>query len=364
MAIRRAHKTLAWVLVTALLSSPLTALAQDDQRAAARDLATSGIEAFKEGKYDQALDNFTKAESLFHALPHLLFIARSQAKLGHYVKAREAYMKVTKEVLPANASQAARDAQSSASSEVSNIEPKIGRVTINVEGKDKAKDLAVTIDGAPIASVLIGVPTAIDPGDHQIEAVATGLRGKAQVTVAAGQRQDVALKLENDASALPPAAVAAPGAVPAEAPPPGAVPPPNAGTSPIATPPPGNPPADQGGGGANGMRIGSYVAFGVGAIGLVGGTVFMLQSASKHSDANKLCTLPGGACDTSVESKVKSLDSDSSSARTLGVVGYAVGAVGIGAGVTLFVLSSKRQSHAASIAPWVGLNSAGVRGTF
>jgi hypothetical protein len=62
---RRANKPIAWILTVALLSSPLTAFAQsDDQRAAARDLATAGAEAFKEGKYDQALDSFTKAESL------------------------------------------------------------------------------------------------------------------------------------------------------------------------------------------------------------------------------------------------------------------------------------------------------------
>jgi hypothetical protein len=362
MAMRKAQRTLAWVLVTALLSSPLTVFAQDEQRAAARDLATSGLDAFKAGNYDQALDNFTKAESLFHALPHLLFIARAQVKLGHYVKAREAYMKVVKEVLPANASQAAHDAQSSASSEVSNIEPKIGRVTINVEGKEKAKDLVVTIDGAPIASVLIGVPTAIDPGDHKIEGVATGLKGSAQVTVASGQRQDVALKLEADASAVPPAAAGVAAAPGAETPPPAAAP-----TAPAEPPPaaPGAPPADQGTShGTNGLRIGSYVAFGVGAVGLVGGTVFMLQSGSKFSDADKLCTLPNGACDLTVKDKVNSLDSDAKSARTLGIVGFAVGAAGIGAGVTLLVLSLHHQANATTVSPWVGLNSAGVRGTF
>ncbi len=360
---RRASKPIAWVLTVALLSSPLTAFAQsDEQRGAARDLATAGAEAFKEGKYEQALDSFAKAESLFHALPHLLFIARAHVKLGHYVKAREAYMKVIKEVLPPNASQAARDAQGSASSEVSNIEPKIGRVTINVAGREQAKGLVVTIDGAPIASVLVGVPTAIDPGDHVIEGVATGLRGKAYVTVQPGQRQEVALKLEADASAVPPAPVVAPVAAPAaDAPAPAAPPPP----PPATTPPPSEPPADTGASkGPNGLRIGSYVAFGVGALGLAGGTVFMLQSAGKRSDADKLCTLPNGACDVSVEDKVRSLDSDADSAATLGIVGFVVGAVGVGAGVTLLVLSSGKKESTATVSPWIGLNSAGVRGTF
>jgi hypothetical protein len=363
MALRRASRTVAWVLTAALLSSPLTAFAQaDEQRAAARDLATAGAEAFKEGKYDQALDSFTKAESLYHALPHLLFIARSHVKLGQYVKAREAYMKVVKEVLPANASQAARDAQGSASSEVTNIEPKIGRVTINVAGKEQAKGLVVTIDGTPIASVLVGVPTAIDPGDHVIEGVATGLRGKAYVTVQQGQRQEVALKLEADASAVPPAPAVSPTS-PAAAPPPGpaAAPPPPVESA----PPPSTPPADAGTSkGSNGLRIGSYVAFGVGALGLAGGTVFMLQSAGKRSDADKLCNLPGGECPKSAETKVESLDNDANSAQTLGIVGFVVGAVGVGAGVTLLVLSSGSKESATTVSPWIGLNSAGVRGTF
>jgi hypothetical protein len=362
MARQRASRTVAWVLTAVLLSSPLTAFAQsDEQRAAARDLATAGVEAFKEGKYEQALDNFTRAESLYHALPHLLFIARAQAKLGRYVKAREAYLKVVKEVLPANAPQAARDAQTNASSEVTNIEPKIGRVTVNVAGKEQAKDLVVSIDGAPIASVLVGVPTPIDPGDHVIEGVATGLRGKAYVTVQQGQRQEVALKLEPDASAVPPAAVTAPVATPAaESAPPAAQPP-----SAEPAPPPSSPPVDTGASKSNnGLRIGSYIAFGVGAVGLAGGTVFMLQSAGKRSDADELCTEPGGKCGESVRDKVEALDSDADSAQTLGIVGFAVGAVGVGAGITLFVLSSSKSDKQASVSPWIGPNSAGVRGTF
>jgi hypothetical protein len=365
MATRRAHSTVASILVAACLSSPLSAFAQsDEQRAAARELAQAGVEAFKEGKYDQAVDSFTKAESLFHALPHLLFIARAHAKLGQYVKAREAYMKVIKEVLPANAPQAARDAQTSASSEVSNIEPKIGKVTITVANKEQAKDLVVTIDGVAISSVLVGAPVPIDPGDHVIEGVATGLRGKASVRVEQGQRQEVPLTLEQDASAIPPAAV---GAAVAAQPQPAGAPPPASEPQPVS---PGNPPpGDQGAsGGTNGLRIGSYIAFGVGAVGLIGGTVFTLQSVSKKGEANDICTLPNDGCPLDRKGDVDDLDADAKSALTMGIIGYAVGAVGIGTGVTLFILSSKHSDKAASrgptVSPWVGPSSAGVRGTF
>jgi tetratricopeptide (TPR) repeat protein len=352
MTMRKGQRRLAWVLVTALLSAPLAAFAQsDEQRAAARELATSGLDAFKAGKYDQALENFTKAESLFHALPHLLFIARSHAKLGQYVSAREAYLKITREVLPANAPQAARDAQSNASSEIANVEPKIGRVTINVAGKEQLKNLVVTLDGTPVSAVLIGSPMPIDPGDHVVEGVATGMRGKLSVGVAPGQRQDVALQLEADASAAPAVVAVVPATAAAQPGPP---------------PPPAAAPADTGTthGGTNGLRIGSYVAFGVGAVGLAGGIAFTVQSSSKRSDADKLCTLPNGYCELSVKDQVNSLDSDANKARTLAIVGYALGAAGIGAGVTLFVLSAGHSGKSASIAPWVGVNSAGVRGKF
>jgi len=48
----------------------------------------------------------------------------------------------------------------------------------------------------------------------------------------------------------------------------------------------------------------------------------------------------------------------------LGVVGLIVGGVGVGAGITLFVLSSGHSDKAATLSPWVGPTSAGVRGTF
>src|SRR5262245_47766485 len=78
----------------------------DEQRAGARSLATEGATAFKDGRYKDAVDLFTKAESLMHAPPHLLYLARSHVKLGQYVKAREAYLRITKEQLPGNSPQA------------------------------------------------------------------------------------------------------------------------------------------------------------------------------------------------------------------------------------------------------------------
>ncbi|HEY3500119.1 MAG TPA: hypothetical protein VGK73_35760 [Polyangiaceae bacterium] len=336
----------------------------DEQRAAARSLATEGATAFNEGRYKDAVDFFGKAESLVHAPPHLLFMARAYAKLGALVKAREAYLKVAKETLPPNAPQAFRDAQSAAAEEVKAIEPRIAALTVRVEGGEGKADVAVLLDGAPIPAILVGAPQPIDPGEHKLEAGAPGLRSTpTTVVLADGERKSVTLALVSAPGAPALVVAPAPAGEPAAGP---AAPPPQ--NEPVATSAP--PTQDRGtGDGKSGMRIGSYVAFGVGAIGLGLGTVFVLQASSKRSDADAKFEECGGATgcttDNPLSAEVDELDNSADSAKTLGIVGFAVGGVGVATGVTLLLLSSgNKEKPAASIQPWVGFGSAGVKGRF
>jgi hypothetical protein len=346
------------LLGACLLGMPCRAFAQsDEQRAGARALATEGAQAFNDGRFKEAVDLFIKAESLMHAPPHLLFMARAHAKLGQFVKAREAYMKIVKEPLAPNAPQAFRDAQTAAELERKQVEPHIGRLIVKVEGAESAKDLSVTIDGQPFPVVLLGVPQPTDPGDHTIAASATGFKA-APVSVSlkdAGQGA-ATVKMEVDNS-VPPA-----GATPAA---------PGGGDTLVSTSPSGAPPSDSGASGSNGMRIGSYVGFGVGAVGIALGTVFVLKSASKRADADTAAAALEARCgklcdaDSADAKNVANLDDQARSAQTLGIVGYVVGGLGVATGVTLFVLSSKKhESQAAFVAPYVGLGAIGVRGAF
>jgi hypothetical protein len=326
----------------------------DEQRAGARSLATEGASAFNDGRFKEAADLFTKAETLMHAPPHLLYLARSHSKLGQFVKAREAYLRITKEQLAPNSPQAFRDAQSTAQKELNAINPKIGSLEIKVEGAEAAKDLSVKIDGTSIAGVLVGVPQPIDPGEHRVEASATGFRAQPQtVRLGDGEKASTTLKLEVDPNAAP---AAVPGAVaPGQ---PGAASPPVHDTS-VSM--------DTTSSSGSGMRIGAYVAFGVGAVGLGLGTVFLLKAGSKRSDADALCNLAGGGCPSSKRAEVEQLDNDAKSASTLSVVGFAVGGVGIAAGVVMLVLSGKSESPSTArpaIYPWVASDSAGIAGRF
>lgn len=352
---RRFTSTLVGV---ALLGLSQAALAQtDEQRAGARTLATEGAAAFNEGRYKDAVDLFARAESLVHAPPHLLFMARAHAKLGQFVKAREAYLKIVKEQLSPNAPQAFRDAQAAAEEERKQVEPHIGRLLVKVEGAEGAKDLAVAVDGQPFPTVMLGVPQPMDPGQHIVTATATGFKAApATVTLKDAGSGSVVIKLEVDPTAPAPVAAA-----PAEPAPDAAV---------VSTPS-GAPPSDTGPvKSGNGMRIASYASFGVGVAGLALGTVFVLKSSGHRKDADALAEqlgCNGEACSgtDAEQTKLDQLDSDAKSAQTLGIVGYAVGGVGIAAGVTLFVLSSQQgPAKSAFIAPYFGPGAVGLHGAF
>jgi len=129
------------------------------------------------------------------------------------------------------------------------------------------------------------------------------------------------------------------------------------------------------------LRIASYAAFGVGVVGLAGGTFFALSSKSKQNEAKDLCGGSLSSCELDAGSaqadKVTKLNNDSGSTKTLGIVGFGLGGVGIAAGITLFILSSGSSSQASAsgashtatvdgprITPWIGYKSAGVVGQF
>jgi hypothetical protein len=307
-----------------------------------------------------------------------LFIARASSKLGQYVKAREAYLKITKEQLPANAPQAFRDAQSSAAREMAAIDHKIAGLVIKVEGAGEAKDLQVKLDNNSVPSVLVGVSQPVDPGEHRVEAVATGYRAQPKsIKVGEAEKATVTVKLEVDPNAAPP-----PVAAPAGGPKPGEpAPASSSGAAQVGAtgsvggnvPPPA--PDSSGSSGSGGSKIAAFTALGVGAVGIGVGTAFILKSSAKRSEADDLCKTGVGGCPPERKNDILALDDEASSAQTIAIVGFAAGGACLATGVLLLVLSGghSSDSKSASVAPavprpsvqpWVGLGMAGVSGRF
>jgi hypothetical protein len=334
----------------------------DNERAGARAAATEGAKAFDEKRYADAADLFSRAESVVHSPVHLLYIARSQAGLGALVKAQETYRKLAREDLSANAPPAFRKAVEDGNRELKELEPRLPYVTVTVPGRS---DAVVEMDGKRVPPALVGVPLPVDPGAHQFKATAEGMKKELSVTLKEGERQNVTLTLEPGQAP----AGAPPGAAAAPTPAPGAVGPAATPASPEAAPA-STPPVSDTGTSGKGMRIGGYIGLGVGAAGIVVGSIFLAQRAGAKSDKadeifNRCNATPTG-CGAADKAQIQKLDDDAKSSKTtLAVVGYAVGGVGLAAGITLLLLAPKSQSTAAPhVTPYVSHNSVGLQGSF
>ena len=97
------------VLCAALLACGVTSSSSSDaqptqaeieaSKKVAADAANKAFDAFRDGKYEDAIAGFQKADKAFHALKFVLYIARAQAKLGKLVAARTTYEAIVKEQL-------------------------------------------------------------------------------------------------------------------------------------------------------------------------------------------------------------------------------------------------------------------------
>jgi MYXO-CTERM domain-containing protein len=337
-----------------LLGAPTAAHAQSDEvRAGARAAAMEGVRSFEAKRWAEAIDYFTKAESLVHAPTHLLYLARAHAALGQLVKAREAYSKLVKEQFPPSAPQAFQDAQREATAELPAIEKRLPSVRVLVQGA--STNVTATQDEVPFPSVLIGVPRPVDPGKYTFRAFAPGLASNTvSIELVEGQREVVTLVLEPSTETVVDAASGVDSGAPQ-------VSIRRDDGAPTPTPASTSTPVDHG---SSTMRLGGYIGLGVGVLGLGAGTVFAIVSHGKRVDGEDLC--PNGACRAKDKDQVESLDSQASLMGQLSIAGFAVGAAGVATGVTLILLGRDKSDSpkVGSVTPWVGYGAAGVSGKF
>jgi hypothetical protein len=363
------------VAVGCLAQAPDGRCQTADDRVGARAAAAEGAKAFSEKRFADSVDDFKRAESLVHAPPHLLYMARAQTELGQLVEARENYLTIIHEDQKADAPQVFRAARDSANKEVGAVEARLAYVTLTIKG-DIPKDLTLAQDGVRVPTALVGIPRPVNPGTHKFDATAKGLAGTASIQIKETERQKVVLELvpSNAVAPVPVEPVSAGAATPVPTQP---LPNPTGttdtqGAPAAATTAPGEP-TTVGSTKSKGLLIGSFVGFGVGAAGLVMGTVFTLSGASKSKDADNLYSANDCAANPGCPTQkphIDDLDSQAKSAKTLGIVGFVVGGVGVAAGVTLLVLYGKSghsetaQRNVPSLSLALGPQSLLVNGKF
>ncbi len=196
-------KRVAWLTlltVTAAGSAMPAAHAQTTvsaaDKATARNTATEGIELYREQKYAEALDRMQRAQQLFQAPVHLLYIARCQRELGQWVEAAETYRALVKTQLESGAPDAFVKAQSDGKSELEELQPRIPRLLVEITPAD-APELQLELDGKPLSSAVVGIERPLNPGRRDLTVRATGyVEQQRPVEATEGELVQVAITLE------------------------------------------------------------------------------------------------------------------------------------------------------------------------
>jgi hypothetical protein len=329
-----------WLTAAVLVSG--TALAQQDEVMirAARDLGNEGIDLFEKGDYAGSMDRLERAYRVIHVPTLGLWYARALAKNGRLIEASERYLEASR--IPPKPDDPAIFAESrqQALAENDALQARIPKLEIRIDGAPAA-EVSVTVDGKPIAAVLIGMPFAVNPGQHQV----AGKRGPDSatqtVTLTEGGKETTVLTFGAKA---PAPAEAAPEVAPKAAP------------AAAVSGPPGKDAGVSSGGSS--QSTWAFVAFGVGGAGLITGGVTHLMAKGKQSDLEEVCG--GTRCPSSAQSDLDSYQMY----RTVALVGGIVGGVGVVAGTVLLITAPSDPPKSARIEPWIGIGSAGVRGAF
>ena len=165
-------------MLAALLAAPCV-IASPADKATARELATEGITLYNEGDCVGAIDRLERAEQLYSAPVHLLYIARCQAKLGRLIEAAETYRIIKRMDLPAQAPSQFKAAQKDADRELDVVTAEIPRLILNVAPQPEG--LTITINGVAVSEAVLGVERLTNPGAQEIKVTAAGFEPSEKV---------------------------------------------------------------------------------------------------------------------------------------------------------------------------------------
>lgn len=288
-----------------------------DDLAAARKLFAEGLELEKQGDWPRALEKFravaaVRANHIVHF--HIALCLENTGKLVDAL-AEFSHAKVSAE------QHGGTDAELTITNSKKHIDALRARIPAVSIKRPVVPGALVTIDGS---AALFDVATPLDPGVHAIEVRAEGYESFAhKVTLTDGVREPVAIEPELKArkSNLPPPRLRP---VAPEAPPPSR------------------------------DRTFVYVAAGVSAASLAAAGVFYGLRAAALSELDGACDGARDNCDPGK----RALDDRGRTYTVGGNIALAVGAVALGAAVTLLVLEPKRAAVVASA------GSVGLRVTF
>jgi hypothetical protein len=210
--------------------------------------------------------------------------------------------------------------------------PRIAGLTVKVAS---VTELTVKVDGNAVPSALLDTEIPSDPGDHTVEASAPGfLKAATRISVSEGERKTITLTLTRDPNA--PALAPMPAAAPSGATTPNAseaAPAASSAPSPSSEPP------------RSPDRTAAYLSLGAGVVGVGAGSVLGIMTMKQRKDLKTSC--PNDVCPSEQQS-------DLDSAKRLGnfsTIAFGVGAAGLVLGTVLYFTAGPSSTDRAQGQP-------------
>ncbi|RYZ04216.1 MAG: hypothetical protein EOO73_24320 [Myxococcales bacterium] len=302
LALHLGGASLAW-------SAPPSA--QEKERA--RALMDAGDARFQSKQYASALEQYRAADELMGVPTTGIEVGRTLERLGRLLEARDVLRRVSEYPQRADEPKPFSLARQRADRLLSDIAPRIPRVTVEVAGLPEGVTPEITWDALRLDPAKVGGYLETDPGAHRVVGVAPGFPDVTRdVKLAEGQALSVVLAFSHQ-------------------------PPPSAGVRPplLSSPVPSPPVAVPGSPGQTALF---WVGAGVAAAGVAAGSATGVYSLSKARSAKEHCE--GNACSPEARGD---LDGAKTFANVSNVA-FAVGAAGLGLAVWQFF--SHRSSPA------------------
>ena len=303
--------SLTLVPATVLLPSRL-AHAQGTKAPSKKDLEAArknfmdGIDLENQGQWKDAKEKFDEVAKV-RMTPEVRFhIALCEEHMGLLVEALRDF-----ETAESDAKEEGKAAVMKEAPEHANaIKPRIPK--LKVKAPSDVDGMTLTLDGNAIDPKHED-ETPVNPGTHKIEASAEGRQSfSSDVTLAEGESKTIVVKLPKTDSGE---------------------------EKPAEEPKPKEPETPQPTESHRKVSPLTWVAFGVGAVGLAGATIFYLKRNSIKSDLDGKCNADLH-CPASSQDDIDSGKSATTMANVFGVVGL----VGIGAGIYLLLSAPKEET--------------------
>ncbi len=332
-----ARSTGAWVLGLTLALAPRLASAQtqdDSTGGRAVELFESGVALSSEQRFDEACPRFAKSNRLYPRAETLLHLGDCLEQNQKLASAHAAYREAARV-----AEEKSDPNKATADARISSLEPRVSRLTVDMPPATRAPQLELTRDGVPFDVTNLGVALMVDGGLHRVTAGAPGYEPWSTEVWVDGEGAAVRIAVPP----LTPLSSSSAGAAASQAIDPALI--------------------QTGEPGAAHRALG-YVALGVGAAGLVTGTVFTFARERHLTERDQIC--PGDVCPAdslaSSQAQVDELTKKARAASTGAAVSFIVGGVGIAAGAILLLTVPKAAPPVAGvrIVPFAGPRVGGV----